>query len=592
MNFTCRNTNFLCLCVALLLASTSKVFGQEVPAEPWDDGVAAAPAPSIIGVPIPIPRYRFEPYYGDLGTAMSYTYTVSLRRRSDLGYFCTGVLVGSKHVLTAAHCIDSSRTGGDSRPKVVVGSASSSQTSGPGIEVISTQNVFIHPNYKSTRSPDLAILELSSAANVDPVQLPTTTNFRPQHGEILESIGWGRTRNDSGFSEIAQVVRMEFVARGQCRRELRKPVTSSQICMGGEGGGSCPGDDGGPIVVPGEFLERDIFGDDVLVGIVGASHVCGGAFKPDVHTNIVPFIDWIKLTAGAKIEFSILAGPPKPPPEEDISGMGNAKSTAVDTNNAASVPSTSESESDSACPVPEKYRNPAIYNVYNQRIDNAQGGKTDPLAEMRGGVLDPRNNMPLAPNQRPCAGQRKPLSTDRVPSRIPKGGTETTWVYPSPQMFYNALKRKGKGDDVVEDDMESVVSAHNMLNDVTWSHVRDWERLHPECGQPKLLRFLGRPHDLSPLARMKGWLGSDPPFDRHDWYLDRCGEEVRYVIDFYFDESKAGSPDAFSVDARPALDSFTALQDRMKMSIYSTFAEYGWPCPITGESSMHTPKSS
>lgn len=47
----------------------------------------------------------------------------------------------------------------------------------------------------------------------------------------------------------------------------------------------------------------------------------------------------------------------------------------------------------------------------------------------------------------------------------------------------------------------------------------------------------------SPLARMKSWLGGPLPFDRHDWYVDRCGREVRYVIDFYFDEDKAGTPD-------------------------------------------------
>lgn len=23
------------------------------------------------------------------------------------------------------------------------------------------------------------------------------------------------------------------------------------------------------------------------------------------------------------------------------------------------------------------------------------------------------------------------------------------------------------------------------------------------------------------------------PFDRHDWYVDRCGKEVRYIIDYY-----------------------------------------------------------
>lgn len=44
----------------------------------------------------------------------------------------------------------------------------------------------------------------------------------------------------------------------------------------------------------------------------------------------------------------------------------------------------------------------------------------------------------------------------------------------------------------------------------------------------------------SPLARVRSWLGGPLPFDRHDWYVDRCGKEVRYVIDFYFDDNKAG----------------------------------------------------
>lgn len=33
------------------------------------------------------------------------------------------------------------------------------------------------------------------------------------------------------------------------------------------------------------------------------------------------------------------------------------------------------------------------------------------------------------------------------------------------------------------------------------------------------------------------------PFDRHDWTVDRCGKEVRYVIDFYFYDDKAGTPE-------------------------------------------------
>jgi Cytochrome c/c1 heme lyase len=72
-----------------------------------------------------------------------------------------------------------------------------------------------------------------------------------------------------------------------------------------------------------------------------------------------------------------------------------------------------------------KYMNPTQYNVYGQKID-------------------PSNNMPVTPAQQPAAAQSTELSTERVVSTIPKGGNEGTWVYPSPQMFWNALSRKGK----------------------------------------------------------------------------------------------------------------------------------------------------
>ena len=45
------------------------------------------------------------------------------------------------------------------------------------------------------------------------------------------------------------------------------------------------------------------------------------------------------------------------------------------------------------------------------------------------------------------------------------------------------------------------------------------------------------------MARLMSWVGAPLPFDRHDWYVDRCGTEVRYGIDFYFDDDKAGTPE-------------------------------------------------
>ena len=44
-------------------------------------------------------------------------------------------------------------------------------------------------------------------------------------------------------------------------------------------------------------------------------------------------------------------------------------------------------------------------------------------------------------------------------------------------------------------------------------------------------------------------MGYNLPFDRHDWIVDRCGEEIRYIIDFYSGGSQGIS---FFLDVRPA----------------------------------------
>lgn len=219
---------------------------------------------------------------------------------------------------------------------------------------------------------------------------------------------------------------------------------------------------------------------------------------------------------------------------------------------ASSEPSTPLPSS--GCPVKSK---PSAYNVYSQ-------------------PLDPKNNMPSVANQLPAPMQNEKLSTNRIKSTIPKGNTDDdSWTYPSPQMFYNSLARKNKLGDTEESDIESVVAIHNNMNEKTWAKVMEWEQvLCPEGekeGGSKLLKFLGRPSDLSPKATIKNMLFGHPlPFDRHDWTIQRPnGTEVRYVIDYYVDETKAddsegsGFPnmhdrdaiESILVDVRPAADS-------------------------------------
>ncbi|KAI9003930.1 cytochrome c/c1 heme lyase-domain-containing protein, partial [Hyaloraphidium curvatum] len=60
---------------------------------------------------------------------------------------------------------------------------------------------------------------------------------------------------------------------------------------------------------------------------------------------------------------------------------------------------------------------------------------------------------------------------------------------------------------------------------------------------------------------------SPKPFDRHDWFFDRCGKKtVRYVIDYYAGPDEAPGQPTFSVDVRPALDSAGAVADRFKVA--------------------------
>ena len=179
------------------------------------------------------------------------------------------------------------------------------------------------------------------------------------------------------------------------------------------------------------------------------------------------------------------------------------------------------------------------------------------------------------PSAEPLPGQTEPLPTDRESSTIPMGGKHAgnVWVYPSQQMFYNAMRRKDW--DPAERDMQTVVPIHNAVNEEAWRLIMQWEHtLHQEswshCGGTTLLKFRGRPKDLSPKAFLWSLLGFSRPFDRHDWTIDRCGETVEYVIDFYGGHSAGDGPASFYLDVRPKV-SPQGLYDRLRMAWKTLF---------------------
>ncbi|KAI1211401.1 cytochrome c/c1 heme-lyase [Annulohypoxylon truncatum] len=207
--------------------------------------------------------------------------------------------------------------------------------------------------------------------------------------------------------------------------------------------------------------------------------------------------------------------------------------------------------------------------------------------------LNPLNYMFRELSQEPAPNQTYSLPTSREPSSIPRGDGDGNWEYPSPQQMYNALLRKGYTDTDVTA-VDSMVSVHNFLNEGAWSEIMDWEKRFSGglykgwrmCSRgeqnfekmakkygydkevkelsPSLVRFQGRPQDMTPKAAMfqvMGWLypgafATEPPFDRHDWYVSRDvngqRKEIRYVIDYYSGPPEPTGEPVFFLDVRPA----------------------------------------
>jgi cytochrome c heme-lyase len=151
---------------------------------------------------------------------------------------------------------------------------------------------------------------------------------------------------------------------------------------------------------------------------------------------------------------------------------------------------------------------------------------------------NPLNYMFSDLSQDKAENQAVSLPTERDPSTIPRGSGDGNWEYPSPQQMYNALLRKGFTDTDVTA-VESMVSVHNFLNEGAWAEIVEWERRfgqglrkgwenckRGEAGsmasanngldvdhvpQPSLMRFMGRPQEMTPKAFMIQVMGKIYP---------------------------------------------------------------------------------
>ncbi|WWD17502.1 hypothetical protein CI109_101943 [Kwoniella shandongensis] len=176
------------------------------------------------------------------------------------------------------------------------------------------------------------------------------------------------------------------------------------------------------------------------------------------------------------------------------------------------------------------------------------------------------SSIPRAPVSHP--GPSQPPSEHAIPTESAPGpgahkDEAGNWVYPSEQQFFNAMLRKNHKPKA--QDMRTVVPIHNAVNEKAWEEVLRWESPFgsERCGGPKLVSFVGKPKERTPKAWIKTALGYTPPFDRHDWLVDRCGTHVRYIIDFYTGRAGDDGKVSFYLDVRPAVDNLDGIKTRL-----------------------------
>ncbi|WQF81083.1 Putative holocytochrome c/c1 synthase [Colletotrichum destructivum] len=290
-----------------------------------------------------------------------------------------------------------------------------------------------------------------------------------------------------------------------------------------------------------------------------------------------------------------------------LTPFSSSSSSSPVSNTTSTTPSASSaSNTAEACPVDHKSREAwlaqaraasAAANPHVQPADQQTPSKPldqAPSQPSRSWTQSLKSYIPFAspsssaaqdaPNPARSPTTKSGLDTEREVSTIPRtatsaypgdsrpsnheqetGADEATgnWIYPSQKMFFDAMKRKGH--DTRAADMATVVPIHNAVNERAWKEIKEWEQPYLEgtaCDGPKLHSFLGLSTNMSPKARINTLLGYTPPFDRHDWIVDRCGVQVEYVIDFYAGRPDAHGKPSFYLDVRPKLNSWEGVKMR------------------------------